>query len=208
MWDWTENKIDLVCIRHGTTQANREHRYAGRLDEPLSAEGIRELRRAKHAGCYPDIDYLFSSPMKRCLETARLLYPGREAGIIPDWAEMDFGIFEGKNYMDLQGDAAYQAWVDSNGTLPFPGGESREDFIRRCERGLYQVAGKLSELLDGGERRTVTVGCIVHGGTIMSLLSRFYGGEYFDYQTANGRGYRCSLAYSGGKIRLDRPEEI
>ena len=52
---------------------------------------------------------------------------------------MDFGEFEGKNYIELQKDPNYQAWIDSNGTLPFPGGESREAFIKRCEQGFYRM---------------------------------------------------------------------
>lgn len=48
---------------------------------------------------------------------------------------MDFGAFEGHNYQELAGDPAYQRWIDSGGTLPFPEGESREEFIRRNVAG-------------------------------------------------------------------------
>lgn len=48
---------------------------------------------------------------------------------------MDFGAFEGHNYQELSGDPAYQRWIDSGGTLPFPEGESREEFIRRNVAG-------------------------------------------------------------------------
>ncbi len=39
--------------------------------------------------------------MKRCLETAQILYPGQTPIIIPEWTEMDFGAFEGHNYQEL-----------------------------------------------------------------------------------------------------------
>lgn len=192
MWNWTENQIRLVLIRHGATPANKEHRYLGKTDEPLSEEGIEELQKKKKKNLYPEVTELFSSPMKRCIQTAELIYPAKEPILIPEWTEMDFGDFEGKNYADLQGDKNYQAWIDSNGTLPFPGGESREYFIERCERGFY---GMLEQFSEGAcvEQANLTIGAIVHGGTIMALLSRFYGGEYFDYQVANGRGYICTL---------------
>lgn len=106
---------------------------------------------------------------------------------------MDFGIFEGKHYIDLQGDESYQAWIDSDGTLSFPEGESREDFIVRCEQGFHSMLRRLDKLLFKECHCIITIGLIVHGGTIMSLLSRFHGGEYFDYHVTNSNGYICTL---------------
>lgn len=201
MWNWSENKIKLVLVRHGATKANKEQRYLGKTEEALSEEGMEILQRTKADKYYPCIDYLFSSPMKRCQETAAILYPEHKAVMIPEWEEMDFGVFEGKNYQELQGDKRYQEWIDSNGTLPFPEGESREVFVKRCERGFYRMLTLLAERVE--EKRDITVGLIVHGGTIMALLSNFFGGEYFDYQVANGNGYCCEIVWCNGRVRLD-----
>ena len=208
MWNWSENQIKLVLIRHGATAANNEHRYLGKTEEALSKEGIDELQKAKYAKSYPKIDELFSSPMKRCLETAQILYPDKEARIIPEWEEMDFGAFEGKNYTDLKDDVRYQAWIDSNGTLPFPEGESREEFIKRCEQGFYRMLTCFLKTVDERQNGTKTIGLIVHGGTIMALLSSYYCGEYFDYQVANGKGYICMLEGSCEKLKLCKIEKL
>ena len=189
----TEDQIRLVLIRHGATKSNKEHRYLGKTDEPLSKEGIDALNKAKLAGRYPKVRYVFSSPMKRCIQTVGLLYPEKEPVIIPEWEEMDFGIFEGKNYIELQGNAKYQEWIDSNGTLPFPEGESRETFSRRCDVGFHRMAELLFELMEQDPDEEKTVAAVVHGGTIMSLLSQYGGGNYFDYQVSNGDGYQCLL---------------
>lgn len=201
MWNRTENQINaqIALIRHGKTASNREHRYLGRTDEGLDTDGKQELLKYKEEGRYPVVDVLFVSPMKRCKETAEILYPGVPYLEIPEWCEMDFGEFEGKDYMELSDDPRYQAWIDSNGTFPFPGGESREDFICRCVQGYKKMEKKLSEMqrnnpdqtldIDCGTQmssRPLTIGCIVHGGTIMALLSHYLGGEYFDYQIPNG----------------------
>lgn len=138
----SENQIEVYLIRHGATNANRELRYLGRTEEPLSEEGREELKAFQRQGIYPDpasLQALFVSPMERCRETAELLFGDYEQHIIPEFREMDFGLFEGKNYQDLQGDARYQAWIDSNGTLPFPEGESREGFIARCRQGFEEM---------------------------------------------------------------------
>lgn len=192
----SENKVEIVFIRHGRTSANKENRYLGKTDESLSLEGIEALRQEKAEKIYPEIDYLFASPMKRCIETADILYPGKVPILVPQWKEMDFGLFEGKNYQELNGDKQYQAWIDSGGTLPFPQGESRACFLQRCSQGMYESVDRYREFFTGG----VKIGCVVHGGTIMALLSTFYGGEYFDYQVKNGRGYCCMLSLQNGRI--------
>ncbi|MBP3505451.1 MAG: histidine phosphatase family protein [Lachnospiraceae bacterium] len=189
MWNRSENQIKLVLVRHGATPSNKEHRYLGRTDESLSTEGEQALQAARNI--YPSIDYLFTSPMKRCIQTARILYPNQEILVIPEWIEMDFGDFEGKNYVELKENEYYQKWIDSNGTLPFPNGESREVFIERCKQGFYKMLLQLKS--QHQMNSTMTVGLVIHGGTIMSLLSTFCGGEYFDYQVANGHGYICTL---------------
>lgn len=138
----SENQIELYLIRHGATKANREHRYLGRTEEPLSEEGREALKAFQKKGIYPDpasLQALFVSPMERCRETAELLFGDCEQHMIPEFREMDFGLFEGKNYQDLRGNAQYQAWIDSNGTLPFPKGESREGFIARCRQGFEEM---------------------------------------------------------------------
>ena len=189
----TEDQIRLVLIRHGATESNKERRYLGKTDEALSKEGIDELNKAKLAGYYPKVRYVFSSPMKRCIQTAGILYPGKEPVIIPEWEEMDFGIFEGKNYIELQDNARYQEWINSNGTLPFPEGESREAFSRRCDIGFRRMTELLFDLMEQDSCEEKAVAAIVHGGTIMSLLSQYGGGNYFDYQVSNGDGYQCLL---------------
>ena len=183
----------LAFIRHGVTQANKERRYLGKTDESLSEEGIEILEFYKMQKLYPEVKYLFTSPMKRCTETAKIIYPTLSPIVIPEWEEIDFGRFEYKNYEELKDDEQYQEWLCSGGTLDFPEGESRKDFILRCNSGLIRMCGELSQALEQNTKNPDFVGMIVHGGTIMSLLSLYGGSDYFDYQVPNGRGYVCRL---------------
>lgn len=250
----TQTEIRLTLIRHGATLSNKEGRYLGKTDEALSPEEIGMLKKAVTGGNYPAAGLLFSGPMKRCLETAQILYPGQVTILIPEWTEMDFGVFEGHNYKELSGDPDYQKWIDSGGTLPFPEGESREEFIRRSvagyEKMLYQVqtiwersaafgqnyrntgwgepeleerdesqtwnAGIPNVLMQNTDMKNTerkntetkntetkntgirSVSAVVHGGTIMALLSHFLGGEYFDYQVKCGQGYSGRLMFPAG----------
>ncbi len=203
MRDWSENQITLVMIRHGATKSNKEYRYLGRTDEALSKEGLEQLSEYKKQGVFPDIDFLFTSPMKRCIETADILYPGMKSVQIENLIEMDFGVFEGKNYEELQEDKRYQAWIDSNGTLPFPEGESRENFISRCNIGFLEMFQNIKR-----KKEHTTIGMIVHGGTIMAILSKYGQGNYFDYQVANGKGYICSIKNVDGRIEIVDLEKL
>ncbi|MDD6491252.1 MAG: histidine phosphatase family protein [Firmicutes bacterium] len=205
MRDRAENQITLVLIRHGATKANMEQRYLGKTDEVLSKEGEMQLFEYKKMGFFPNIDFLFSSPMKRCVQTAEILFPELKPVEIEEWKEMDFGVFEGKNYLELQGDNRYQEWIDSNGSLPFPEGESREEFISRCDKGFRRMIGKLKPIEEEGHK---TIGMIVHGGTIMALLSKYGKGDYFDYQVPNGKGFICTMKHLDAETEIMELKKI
>ena len=111
---------EILLLRHSMTRGNLEGRYVGcRTDESLCEEGIRLLQSRS----YPAVDRIYASPMKRCVETAQVIW-GTDAQmtLVPELRECDFGAFENQNYKELSGNSAYQAWIDSGGTLPFPDG--------------------------------------------------------------------------------------
>ena len=189
---------ELILIRHGKTAGNLLGRYIGsRTDEPLCDEG-REGRAGKQL---PEVERLYVSPMKRCVETAEILWPGfdrKKMQKVTDLRECDFGDFENKNYKELSGNGDYQAWIDSNGTLPFPNGESMDAFKSRCleafARIVEEVSGAEQEWIASGKTGIFRAGIVVHGGTIMAILEQ-YGypkAAYFDYQVKNGCGYRLT----------------
>lgn len=198
MWNWAEDKIKvkITWIRHGMTKANEEHRYLGKTDEPLSEKGIRLLEEKKKNYSGQKTDLVYASPMKRCVETAGLLFPA-EPVLIPAWEEMDFGQFEGKNYEELKDNPDYQKWIDSNGTLPFPGGETREHFIARCMEGFDWMMDDIRKAAES------SAAAVVHGGTIMAVLSSLTGGEYFDFQVKNGEGYETVFTLHENGWTLD-----
>ena len=168
-----------VLIRHGQTQGNIEHRYIGcRTDESLCPQGVERLKGKE----YPPVQRVFVSPMKRCLETACLLYPGVPVEIAADFRECDFGEFENKNYAELNGRADYQAWIDSGGEMSFPNGESRAEFAARCVKAFEELV-----------KRNMQEDCaiVAHGGTIMAIMERYAQpkGSYYDFQVKTGEGY-------------------
>ena len=178
--------LKLLLIRHGQTQGNKLQRYIGRrTDEPLCEEGREELKDLQ----YPQPEAVYASPMLRCTQTAAILFPEKKLNIIDELAECDFGQFENKNYMELEGNAAYQAWIDSNGMLPFPDGESRETFKKRNVTGFEKVVNSCI-------KKKITYGAlVVHGGTIMNIMEAFADEEksFYDWHVKNGKGYEVEI---------------
>ena len=180
--------MEVIFIRHLPTPGNEKRQYIGRTDEPLSDRAVtifRKQQEGSDAVLYPDIQCLTASPMERCVRTAELIWPGVPVGTEPLLRECDFGRFEGKTYEGLKDEPAYIRWLESGGMSPFPEGESREAFRDRCEAGARKW---IRRWMEEGVNRAAFV---VHGGTIMAVLSRMAEGEhsFYDWQTENGRGY-------------------
>lgn len=189
--------LELLLLRHGQTAGNKLGRYIGTTDEPLSPEG-RELLKGLSFG-EPEMVYV--SPLRRCRETAELLFPGKEQVVIEELAECDFGGFENKNYKELSGSPDYQAWIDSDGTLPFPGGESREGFQARS------LAGFEKAVRDCMEKKVSSAALVVHGGTIMNIMEAYAEEKrsFYEWHVKNGGGYKVKMdetLWKQGKRKL------
>lgn len=177
--------LKIWLIRHGMTEGNRYQRYIGVTDEPLCEEGRELLRKFT----YPKPQAVFVSPLKRCLETAAILFDDPKVRIIDQLAECDFGEFENKNYKELSGDPRYQEWIDSNGILAFPGGESKEECAVRNLEGFQRAVTACI-------REEITeAALVVHGGTIMNIMEQYAlpKKEFYEWHVGNGCGYLVEL---------------
>ena len=173
-----------ILIRHGKTPGNEEGRYTGAgTDEGLSDAGERVVREVRdRINALVSYDALIcSSPLRRAVQTAELIFDGRDIKVVDDLKEMDFGSFEGKNYEELKDVPGYRAWIDSRGSSGCPGGEDIEAFKDRSVRGFK----KALNLCPGGKDCCI----ICHGGNIMAILSRLKGGDYYDYRVDPLGGY-------------------
>lgn len=180
----------IYLIRHGKTEGNLKKRYIGRTDEPLCELGRNELKEKEKE---ISVERLYVSPLLRCRQTAEILLPGMEQILVEDFRECDFGEFENKNYRELSEDPFYQKWVDSMGTLPFPGGESRESFSKRCCSAFDRIVKQCLE------EKINSICVVAHGGTIMSIMEQAAvpKGSYYDFQVENGSGFLLK-SHEGG----------
>ena len=194
MSDTTTNQVEIVLIRHGKTEGNKEKRYIGRTDQPLSEEGIAGIKEG--LGRYPSVEKVYASPMQRTRQTAELIYPGQTPDLIDGLREMDMGVFEGKNHAELKNRPSYILWVATRGKISIPEGESMKDFGKRTMDALTQVLGDMQA--EGIKKAAV----VAHGGTIMSIVSQLADDDYYKYMVNNGAGFRLTLDGDGKLLDL------
>lgn len=191
-WAGEGGKMKITLIRHGMTYGNTLHQYIGVTDQPLCEEGKKELSLLVQEQLWPETAGVFVSPMKRARETAGILFPDAAQTVVENLREMNFGVFEERSYIDMKDDSVYQDWVDGKCEGPIPKGEIKEAFTRRCRDAFLEV-------LSGREEDAVFV---VHGGTIMAVLSEFGQPErgYYDWYVKNGHGFVCE--WDGARLTV------
>ncbi len=184
--------MEIYLIRHGKTKGNLEKRYVGRTDEALLSESCEMLRKKKEA-LHLEVDQVYTSPLRRCRQTADILFPKTAVEVEENLRETDFGDFEYLTYEDLKDRESYQIWINSMGMGHIPHGESGLKFRKRCAYGF--AACLLRTAQKGQERIAFTV----HGGTIMAILARFAAEkkDFYDWQVSNGCGYKVQWELPG-----------
>ena len=180
----------IHLIRHAMTNENLEGKYIGHTDVPLCEDGIKQVEQMKQEMEYPPVDAVFTSPLSRCIDTAKLIYPEREPVVINELIEYDFGEFEGKTAEDLKDDEDFAEWL--SGTNPrkaAPFGESNASFT-------YRVCACFEKIVDGiissGVKSTAV---ITHGGVVMALMAAYAIPEapMHEWLTPNGTGYTLRI---------------
>jgi probable phosphoglycerate mutase len=136
--------IHLAVLRHGETTWTAEGRIQGRADIPLSDAGRTKVAAWRLPADLVDLPRR-SSPLQRCLETARLL-PGTAHGVTirvsHSLIEMDWGEWEGYSLDELRRRHGTVMQNLENQGLDFraPGGESPREVQDRLQPWLRRLA--------------------------------------------------------------------
>lgn len=178
-----DGALVVALYRHGITEENKRRAYLGWTDAPLSKDAIEVLEKREFvkAPC----QWLVSSDLKRCVQTAGLLFPNKEIYRMPELREMNFGLWEGKVHDELAGNPQYEQWLESWFEMQIPGGESAQLFNARVESGWEKVNGMIVR------KRIRTTAIVTHDGVIRYLLSSL-GSEkrhFWDWKIPHGSGF-------------------
>jgi len=156
--------LTIYLTRHGQTEFNRENRFCGAAESPLTPMGIEEAHRngrvlRTHIGAPADLR-LVSSPLKRAIDTAAILraeLQRPELAIETDarLREISFGAWEGLTVAEIKARdaAAWERRVADRWHTPAPGGESYAAVAPRVGAWLQEQHGVLLVVTHGAVDR-------------------------------------------------------
>jgi broad specificity phosphatase PhoE len=174
-------KKKILLVRHGTTEYNEADRLQGRIDNPLSGKGRGEVERLAARLENEDIDAVFSSPLKRALETAAIINRSRNLPltVVSEFSEIDLGDWEGLIYSNVreQFPQIHQRWINE-ADFPVPGGESFSAVCRRTRIGLDKI-------LQNGQRNILITGHASVNRAILANLLQLEPAQARLFKTGN-----------------------
>jgi broad specificity phosphatase PhoE len=142
----------IWLARHGQTAYNHARRFQGHLPVPLDDTGREQARALARDAAAREWGALWSSPLARALETARIV--GAAIGLEPRtdarFAETDTGDWTDRPFDEVQAEDpdGFRGFVEADPAFAFPGGESFAQQAERVQDGLADVrAGELPALV-------------------------------------------------------------
>ena len=198
------NKVFYI-FRHGQTDYNVEKRVQSFLDIPLNVQGIAQAKELAKNLAKIQFDCIYSSPLSRSLQTAKIVVNNRPIKIItnPGLRERNFGILCGKimNITDAPADTLIDLSkdkIDIPAALLFsddytpPNGESDKMFVKRTCDTMVEIAKRTN---------AKTIGISTHAGVIGALVRAFTN---FDFSGVPNAEY-LKLQWDGKNFSL--PEQ-
>ena len=170
----------LYLIRHGATQLTAEDRFSGAANVYLSEEGRAQAERLAGRLADDHVTVIYTSPLDRTMETARILAQPHGLEVIPKEGlrEISHGHWEGltRKEVEAQFPEEYISWETDPFTFAPEGGESGISVLARALPVIREIVVS---------HRDKNVVVVSHKATIRLVLSSLLG---FD-----GRGYRDRL---------------
>jgi probable phosphoglycerate mutase len=134
----------ILLVRHGHVEGISPERFRGRLDVDLSELGVGQAHAAAQriaARWHPQA--LYSSPLRRCLQTAAPI--GAACGLAPtvldDLNDVHYGDWEWRTYEEVRSASPelFACWFAAPQLVRFPAGESLQELVARAANVLRLI---------------------------------------------------------------------
>ena len=162
---------EVVLIRHAHSTANLKGILAGRNNRVgLSPRGKREALAIADRLSGVHFDAIYSSPLKRCLDTIspfiseRPPYTETKVNLVEDLIEMEYGQWSGKPLRQLSKNVLWKSIQNRPSTVRFPNGESFMEMSTRANQAVLRAA-------DGRNR----IAIVSHGDVIKAIVAFHLG---------------------------------
>jgi probable phosphoglycerate mutase len=187
--------MNLILVRHGETDWNKQRRYQGQLDVPLNSTGLWQAKQAARALSGEPVQRIISSDLARAYVTAEQIAAACGAPIGKDqrWRELNYGDWQGLAFAAIKaGDPqAYARWKADPVRNPPPGGETVDEAARR-------VRAAWKTIVQTGDAQTVVL--VAHGGSLRVLLQQLLGlssEAFWQFKLANASLSRLQIDGAG-----------
>lgn len=162
--------MELIIVRHGETESNRNGTFLGWTDVMLNETGIRQAYCVKERLKGIKIDAIYSSPLIRAKRTAEIINENFQMEIeyIDGLKERNFGIWDDRTYHSIVDGypREHELWTKDWMNYCIENGESAIQVYQR-------VTGAMNQLTD--QKRKGTVLIVTHLGCIRMLLAYLLG---------------------------------
>ena len=127
---------NIYIARHGETEYNRTRRMQGRgINKSLNDTGRKQAKAIGRALGNKEINHIFSSSLKRSLETAEIIAEQLQINFesYKELDEMDFGIIEGQQINEVRDNLEQlnHTWKSGNTAFAIEQGESPDGVLER-----------------------------------------------------------------------------
>jgi len=146
----------LLLIRHGETEWSKDDRFTGISDVGLNTVGRNQAFALAHRLTFlsNSISAVFSSPMKRSMETAQIIADqlGLSVQVVSELKELNYGVWEGLKRKEIltRFIKEYELWANDPIACSPPEGETGQALV---ERALPAI----ERLIAGQEEKTFIV---------------------------------------------------
>jgi broad specificity phosphatase PhoE len=135
--------LELILIRHGETDWNREKVFRGWRNVRVNTTGIAQADATADALADKVFEAIYTSPLKRSVVTARRIAKphGVDLRINEGFMDVNYGTWEGLTASKVEASYAplYRKWLETPGKVKFPGGESMKKAWKRVNSALREV---------------------------------------------------------------------
>jgi broad specificity phosphatase PhoE len=128
---------EILLVRHGETDWNKQEIFRGRADIDLNATGRRQAELLSQY--LKDVKFaaILTSPLERALKTAQIIATGHyrvPVEPVMDLIDIDFGNWQSLSHAEVKEKYTdlYRRWLQEPQRVKFPGGESLSDVRKRA----------------------------------------------------------------------------
>ncbi|MBN2403080.1 MAG: alpha-ribazole phosphatase [Spirochaetes bacterium] len=165
--------FEILLIRHGETDFNKSKRFTGVTDADLNDKGRQQALKLTNALKDEVLDHIYSSDLKRCVETGEHLKSANGRTFSRELREMNFGRWEGLTYNEIKSKypEELEKWESDWTDYVISEGESFGMMSNRVIKIFNEIIKKHNK--DGNEK----IAIVSHSGCIRTILGHCITGS-------------------------------